>query len=259
MDYVWSGLSVAIGFALATIARRLVRRVASRTNLPQNIVDFLGTITSWMVMIIAVVIAATFLGLTLAPLWMAMILIFVVLFVAGQSFLANVGSGIIIQARAPFEVGDLVSVVGHKGVVKEVNTRVVVLDTVENTRVFVPNSEVLAHPIVNYTHRRLRRTMIYLDVEYGTNLDEARRIAFEALGNHQEVFARPAPDVDVKSFEDSSVRLEVRFWHRSQLPDEWHAVDVAHRAIYKAYYDAGIKFAFPQTTLWWGKDQKPPA
>lgn len=259
MDYVWAGVTVVIGFGIATFARRVVRRIARGTKLPQNIVDFLGTVTSWLIMIVALVMAATFLGLTLAPLLMAMLLIFVVLFVAGQSYLANVGSGIIIQARAPFEVGDLVSVVGHRGIVKEVNTRVVILDTVENTRVFVPNSEVLAHPIINYTRHRLRRSIVFLDVEYGTDLDEACRVTLEALSGHEEVFSRPAPDVDVQSFESSSVRLEVRFWHGPQLRDEWTAIDTALRSIYDAFHEAGIKFAFPQATLWWGKGQQPPA
>ena len=208
---------------------------------------------------LGIVVALTFLGLNLAPLWILILMVTVVLVVGGRTLIEAFGAGITLQARAPFEPGDLVQIGEYTGVVKEVNSRVVVFDAIDGRRLLLPNQHVLSSPIVNYTHRRLRMSMLYLDVVYGTDLDLACAEATGALANLDEVLRRPAAVAEVMAFEASSVRIRLRFWHASDLPSEWVAVDAAARAVASAYRSADIVFAFPQTTLWWGEGQEPEA
>ncbi|MGI9667182.1 MAG: mechanosensitive ion channel family protein [Acidimicrobiia bacterium] len=256
-DPLWAIVCLLVGYIVGRVARSAVRRYGGRANLPANVVDLLGTITMWTAILVATAIALSFLGFTVAPLWVFILIVLVILFVAGQPFIANFGSGILLQARAPFEPGDLVQLDESTGVVKEVNSRVVVLDTIDNRRVFIPNTSVLSNTIVNLTHRRLRMSHVVLDVEYGTDLDNACRTAEESLVGLDAILTKPAPAALVASFESSSVRIILRFWHQSDLLAEWTAVDAAARASYQAFYDKGIVFAFPQATLWWGAKQNP--
>ena len=261
-DPLWALVALIIGYLLGRITRAIIRRYGRRANLPSNIIDLLGTLAIWTWMILAVIVALSFIGFTVAPFWLAVLIIGVVFVIAGQTFIENFGSGVLLQARAPFHPGDLVQLGDHTGVVKEVNSRVVVLDAIDNRRIFIPNSDVLRNPIVNLTNRRLRMSYVLLDVEYGTDLDEACRIAEESLADNDAILSRPAPVAQVSSFEASSVRITLRFWHEPQLLAEWNAVDAAARASYAAFYDNGIVFAFPQATLWWGDDSDgspPPA
>lgn len=258
-DFLWAAIALVVGAILARVTRNAIRTYAGRANLPSNTVDLLGTTAQWAVFAIGIVVALTFVGLNLAPVWILIIIVAAVLIVGGRTLLEAFGAGILLQTRSPFTSGDLVQLGDHQGVVKEINSRVVVLDAIDGRRVFLPNQQVLANPIVNLTHRKLRMSTLYLDVTYSTDLDRACDVARASLDDLEQVLARPAPDAEVMSFEASAIRIQLRFWHPSDLPSEWAAVDVAARSVKAAYAAAGIDFAFPQATLWWGDGQRPDA
>ena len=167
------------------------------------------------------------------------------------------GAGVTLQARAPFEPGDLVQLRDERGVVVEVNSRVVVIDAADGRRLFIPNQQVLREPIENLTHRAVRMSALDLDVTYATDLDEAARIAVDSLDGLDSVRSMPSPVAEVTSVEASASRSRLRCWHKSDLLSEWTAVDEAARAVHRAFAVHGIEFAFPQTTLWWGDDDAP--
>ncbi len=254
-DWLWALVAVVGAFVIGRFARTIARRYGRRAGLSANIIDLFGTVIMWCVVAVGVVVALVFLGLAVTPLWLLILLFIATLLIGGRSLLEAFGAGVLLQARAPFEPGDLVEVEGGQGIVAEVNSRVVVLDTVDGTRMFIPNTKVLAGTIVNLTHRKLRMATLQLDVEYGTDLDQAIEIAEASTQNAKGVLRRPAPRAWVSAFEDSSVRIAFRFWHAASLAEEWDATDAAARAVYRAFRDAGISFAFPNTTLWWGSDE----
>lgn len=258
-DPLWALIAFVVGIVLARIARSLVRRYAKRANLPPSIVDLLGTLVMWSIVAIGTVLALTFVGLNIAPLWLLILLLIVAFAIGGRALLEAFGAGVLLQARAPFEPGDLVQLGEERGVVKEINSRVVMLDTVDGLRLYIPNQKVLRETIVNFTLTPLRMSHILLDVEYGTDLEDAIEIAVQSLDGVDAVLTDPPPIAEVASFEGSAVRIRLRFWHQADLPSEWRAIDAASRAAYRAYYEHGIVFAFPNQTLWWGRDQRPDA
>ena len=251
-DYLWAVVSLVVAVIAGRIASIAVKRYGAGINLPQNVTDLIGTITRWSVIAIGVVVALTFVGLDVAPLWILMVLIAIVIVVSGRPLIEALGAGLVLQARAPFAVGDLVVIGEEQGVVKEINSRVVIIDTIDGRRVFVPNVTVLSEPIINFTHRKLRMSTIPLDVTYATDLDVACRVAESSLDGVDTVLSRPAPVAQVSEFGASHVRIALRFWHGSDLASEWSAVDAAARAVHRGFETDGIEFAFPQRTLWWG-------
>ena len=257
-DFLWAAITLVLTVACGRIGRLLIRRYARKAGLSSNIVDLLGTIVMWSVMAVGTVIALIFLGLAIAPLWLLILFVVAAFAIGGRSLLEAFGAGILLQARSPFEQGDFVKLGEDSGVVVEVNSRVVVLDAVDGRRLYLPNTQVLQNTIENLTHRKLRMSVLYLDVEYGTDLDKAIEVAEASATDLDEVLSRPRPEAQVASFAASSVQIAYRFWHEPTLFDEWNAVDAAARAVYKAFYDNNIVFAFPNATLWWGnQDDKP--
>ena len=255
-DFVWAGVALLVGIAAARLSRNAVRRYG-RDKLPANTVDLLATTSQWAVFAISVVVALTFLGLNLAPLWILIIIVAATLVVGGRTLLEAFGAGILLQARSPFSPGDLVILDDHQGVVKEINSRVVVIDAVDGRRILLPNQQVISAPIVNLTHRKLRMSVLHLDVAYATDLDRACSIAVHALDEVDAVLHRPNPFAQVASFEASAIRIRLAFWHESDQLSEWAAIDAAARATRRAFEAADIEFAFPQATLWWGEGQRP--
>jgi small conductance mechanosensitive channel len=251
-DFLWALITLVLAVVGGRVGRMLIRRYARKAGLSPNIVDLLGTIVMWSLMAIGTVIALTFLGLAIAPLWLLIVFVVAAFVIGGRSLLEAFGAGILLQARAPFEQGDFVKLGEDSGVVVEVNSRVVVLDAVDGRRLYIPNTKVLQNTIENLTHRKLRMSVLYLDVEYGTDLDRAIELAEASGADLDALLARPRPEAQVSSFAESSVQIAYRFWHEPTVIDEWNAIDAAARAVYKAYADNDIVFAFPNATLWWG-------
>lgn len=256
-DGLWALISVVAGVILGRVGRLLVRRYGRGAGLSANVVDLLGTLVMWVIVALGVVVGLVFLGLAITPLWLLLLLVIAMLVIGGRSLFEAFGAGVLLQARAPFEPGDYVVVAGESGIVAEVNSRVVILDAVDGRRLFIPNTEVLRGTIENLTHRKLRMSILELDVEYGTDLDRAIALAEESAKDVDGILRRPPPAAQVRSFETSSIRIDYRFWHEPGLVDEWDATDAAARAVYAAYRDNGIVFAFPNTTLWWGDEDEP--
>lgn len=255
-DFVWAALTLIIGVIASRVLRAIVRRYGERAGLPPNVVDLIGTVTMWSVVTFSFLFALTFIGLSVPLLWLAIVLGIVLFAIGGQALFISFGAGILLQSRAPFEAGDLVSLLGEKGVVVEINSRVVVMDTIDGRRVFLPNAQVIASPIINLSHRDTRMSQLLVDVAYGTDLDRATAVAVESVVGLHAIERDPTPVAEVEGFEDSSVRIRLRFWHPSDHVSEWVAIDEAARAVYSAFNAEGIRIPFPQRTVWWGE---PPA
>jgi small-conductance mechanosensitive channel len=66
----------------------------------------------------------------------------------------------------------------------------------------------------------------------------------------KEVTDSPPPRVVRKSFGDSAVVLELRFWiDRPMPPRKWRAIDAVVQSIKDAFEAEGIKIPFPQREL----------
>jgi small conductance mechanosensitive channel len=122
----------------------------------------------------------------------------------------------------------------------------------EGTEVHIPNSSVIANPIVNLTRRGRRRTRLDVGVEYGTDLAQAQQVLRDTVADVDAVRGDPAPEVYVTEFDDSAINFAVRFWHEPQIREGFVVADEVARAIDDALDAAGIVIAFPQATLWWG-------
>jgi small-conductance mechanosensitive channel len=60
----------------------------------------------------------------------------------------------------------------------------------------------------------------------------------------------PPPQVIPKSFGDSAVVLELRYWiDRPMPPRKWRAVDAVTRAVKRTFEEEDIKIPFPQQEL----------
>ena len=96
---------------------------------------------------------------------------------AGLAFstpLSNLGSGLLVAFSQPLRLGDRVTVQTHTGYVEDVALLYTTLRTDDDRRIFIPNSQLTAGPIVNRTIRDPRRAVtVTLPVRLDAALDEA--------------------------------------------------------------------------------------
>lgn len=196
----------------------------------------LAALSLWNVNLSGLLVGAGFLGIVVG--------------MAARQTLGSLFAGFVLMFSRPFEIGDWVQIRDHEGTVTDItiiNTR---MQSLDGETVVIPNDNVSNSTIVNYTDHDRLRLRVEVGVDYGTDVDRARELAREAVGELDRVRPSPRPQVVPTTFGDSAVILEARFW--IDQPNAFRRAQVTAEvveAIKTAYDDAGVPIPFPQRTI----------
>jgi small conductance mechanosensitive channel len=197
-----------------------------------------------VVMILGLLIALTQLGIDLTPLLAGLGVVGFIVGFALQDTLGNFASGMMILIYRPFDVGDLVEVVGVFGKVNKMSLVSTTILTFDNKTIIVPNTKIWGDVIKNMTAQNLRRVDLYIGISYSEDIPKAERVLMEILEKHEMVLDDPAPRVILNELADSSVNFHVWPWVRTE---DYYAVfwDVM-REVKMRFDEEGITIPFPQ-------------
>ncbi len=168
---------------------------------------------------------------------------------AFQDILSNLLAGILLIFRQPFVSGDQIEVNGLQGTVEGITIRETRLKTFDGRLIVVPNADVYTNAINVQTHYGTVRSSFVTGVAYGTDLDDARRIALETLADIDGILDHPAPQAYYTEHGASSVVIDLRYWTVGQQADIRQIQDQVAQRIHDAYADAGIEIPFDIVTL----------
>jgi small-conductance mechanosensitive channel len=127
----------------------------------------------------------------------------------GENFLA----GIIMAFDRPFRVGDTVKSQDVEGSIIEMNLRETHIKTFDGKDVYVPNGQILKNPLYNYTIDGFMRRSFTVGLDYGSDVERARKLILEALtGTPGVLTTTKKPFCMVSAFAASSITITVQFW-----------------------------------------------
>ena len=144
----------------------------------------------------------------------------------------------------PIRVGDFVEAGGAKGSVKEIGIFTTILNSPDNVRIIVPNSQITGSNISNYTVNGTRRIDMVIGVSYEDDLQKTKDVIKKVLAEDQRILPDPPTVVAVSELADSSVNLVVRPW--VNVPDYWPTYFDLTAKIKVALEENGITIPFPQ-------------
>lgn len=242
-------------WAVGRLLRRGMERVLGRVSHNVTITRLVASVAFVVVVLTGLFIALGILKLdkTVMSLLAGAGVAALILGFAFQDIAANMMAGILLSVRHPFRPGHLCEILDHEGVIEEVDLRFTVMRTLQGQMVFLPNKEVLGHPIKNFTLTGKRRVDLDLGVSYGDDLELAKRLAAQACAD----ISRRDPSREVEVFytavADSAIMMVVRIWvDYERQRDFLEARSQAIQGI-KAAFDAnGITIPFPIRTLDFG-------
>jgi small conductance mechanosensitive channel len=119
---------------------------------------------------------------------------------AWAGLLANFAAGIFLLFLRPFRVGEMVTVGGVTGTVKEIGLFVTTVDRADNVRVFVGNNAIFSDKIQNFSANSYRRVELTAQLAHNVDVNDAierLRIKVQAIPN---VMKTPAPSIEILSF-----------------------------------------------------------
>ena len=249
-DWIVADVVLVGAVVLGQIVRRHAAVALQRTGVEKPVARAVGRWLAYAIVLAGLVTFLVILGVRLGPLLTALAALGVAIAFAVQDDLRNLWSGIQIQLRRPFKLGDEIATGDWVGKVEAMNLRATTLRTRDGKHVEIPNANVMLRGIDNRTATPTRRTTLAVGVSYDTDLERAQGVLVTALKDVDEIEQSPAPQAFVEEFGDSTIRFAVRFWHGAETPAMWRARSAAAIAIKSALDDAGIEMAFPQRTVW---------
>jgi CRP-like cAMP-binding protein len=141
----------------------------------------------------------------------------VVLGLALQETLGNFFAGISLQIGQPFRLGDVIVTGGHEGRVEAFNWRATTIRTVDDALVTLPNAMVARETVEVHPRKRPTRRVLTIGATYDAPPQQVVGVVRGALTGVPGVAERPAPQVRLGSFDDSSVGYEVLYWVEDRM------------------------------------------
>lgn len=257
-DWIQAGVIVLVAVVIAIIANRVARSIGERAIGQGFAALLIARAIGYVIVLFGIIYALGGLGVRIGPLLGALGIGGLILALALQGVVENFFGSLILQSRRPFTIGDTVELGEYQGVVKDIDSRTVVLRGLDGTWIRVPNSKVLNDPIVTMTTEPFRRSRITVGVAYETNLARATEVIVEALGRVARICDDPPPFVVLRAFSSSTIDIDVFYWHPSDVPAELAATHDVVLAVHQALADQGITIAFPQVVVWQGEQPDEP-
>ncbi len=163
-----------------------------------------------------------------------------------QEIVANFISGLIILMERPVRVGDIVTVGDTSGTVTRIQIRATTIRNWDRQELLVPNKEFITGRVLNWSlSDDVIRVFVPVGIAYGSDVEAAIRLLYEAGREHPNVLDDPEPVVTFESFGDNSLNLALRTYVPSVTMLLGTKTDL-HQAINRKFNEAGIVIAFPQ-------------
>lgn len=249
-------IAVAIGLFIAGLAatrvlqRGLARGPFAHSRLDIGVQNSLTTLIGYVGLALASLIGVTALGVNLSNLAIIAGALSVGVGFGLQSVVNNFVSGLILLFERPIKVGDWIVTASGEGTVRKISVRSTEIETFDRSTIIVPNSELIAQTVTNWTHRdKLGRITIPVGVAYGADPEAVRDLLLKCANDHPDVLRYPEAFVVWADFGASSLDFELRAFIADISRGLQTRTDLRF-AIYKAFRAAGVEIPFPQQDVY---------
>ena len=250
--FTWDNLlSAAIALVVCILAimiiMRIMRKMFSRSKMEPSLANFILKVIKIALEFAAIMIVAGSLGFDVTALLAVFSLLGLAISLSVQNLLGNLVSGVVLLMNKPIRDGDYIQAGGAEGVVKNIGLFYTELTTLDNKTVSVPNSDLSAGQIVNFTREDNRRVDLVVGASYDCDTEDVKKALYDAIARTDKVLADPAPQVLVEEFGASVIKYTVRAWCKHE--DYWDVHYGINDNVLGAFKDAGVKMSYEHVNV----------
>jgi len=237
---------LAAALWLTNVASRFFEgRIAQSRDLTPSIQVLLIKLVRVGLMVVAVTVVLSSVGINLSALAIFSGAIGVGIGLGLQKIVANFISGVILLADKSVKPGDLVTIGDSSGRISAMNTRYISVSAGDGREFLIPNEDLVTQKVVNWTYSD-KNTLV--KVNFGTNYDADPRLVCKlavdtALASPRATRGR-MPTCLLTEFAEAGMKFSLTFWIAD--PDGMDAVrsDVM-LALWDAFKREGIRVPYP--------------
>ncbi len=200
-------------FIALWLSRVLENKLMRADQLNVNLRVVLGKIIRIILLFVATLVALSAVGLDITLLSVFGGALGVGLGFGLQRIASNYVSGFIILLDKSMQIGDVILVDKHYGMVSDMRARYMVLSKPDGTHVIIPNETLITTAVVNHS---LTEHKGRVQIEFAISVDSPLELALQLLQDitkqHTRVLQTPSPVARIKGFSEHGVELTLTVW-----------------------------------------------
>ena len=204
-------LVLLVGFWIIKRLTNFVDKQMQSHHVDPSLRPFLRNVLNIGLKILLLIAVVSQLGMEMTSVFAVLGSIGLAIGLALQGSLSNFAGGVLILALKPFRVGDNIEAQGVSGKVYLINIMNTVIKTADNKTIFIPNGPLANSTIVNMDMEANRRADLRILVQYGNDLELAKKLIYGLIHHDRRILEDPAPQVVTENLE-TGVAIHVRVW-----------------------------------------------
>ena len=231
-------------FIALSISRFVENKVMRAEHVSVNLRVVLTKVLRIFLLTVAILISLSAVGLDITFLSVFGGALGVGLGLGLQRIASNYVSGFIILLDKSMQIGDVITVDKHYGVINDLRSRYMVLAKQDGTHVIIPNEALVTTAVVNHSLLEHKgRLLINLSISFNSNLERAVALMHDEAMQQERVLMKPAPDVLVKGFSENGIDLSLSVWVMNPEAGGGALQSTLYLAIWRVFEANGIAFA----------------
>ena len=244
-------LSALLILVVCAIVIKIITTIVNKAldkskKLDNTLRGFVNSAVKAALWVVALIIVANALGIDTASLVAVVGIIGLALSLSVQNILSNLFSGLTLLITKPFAAGDFVEIGGKTGV-KTLGLFYTQLDTLDNIAVSIPNGDVTAASVSNYSREDLRRVDQYFCAAYTEDTEKVKAAILEAIGEDEKILQDPAPFVRLFEYEGSMIKYVSRVWCKSA--DYWDVYFGMNERVRESFARNNVQLSFQNVNV----------
>ena len=253
-------LVVLIAIIVIEVASGLIERFFRENNFPESRVNTVKPIAKNLAIgflfFMFGMLALSQLGIDILPLLAGAGVVGIAIGFGAQALVKDVITGFIIILEDLIQVGDVVTLDGHTGVIERITIRKVQLRSLDGTVYTVPFGDVST--VANQT-KIFSYYLMDIGVAYREDIDQVQSVLkgvsddIRSDEEYQDIILADLEILGLDQFADSAVIIKARL--KTKPKKQWDVGREFNRRMKMAFDEKQIEIPFPHQTLYIGQDR----
>ncbi len=245
-------LILIVCFIAIKVVLSFLQKIMLTTSVNPTLSRFAFSTAKILLYFVAVLIVAESIGIKVTSLLAVFSMLGLAVSLSVQGALSNLANGVLMLISKPFTAGDYIEAGGIMGTVKSVGFIYTTIATADNKLIYVPNSDMAAGKIINYSAEDVRRVDLNFTASYDSPVETVKAALSKAVDDSKVFLKEPAVFINVFAYNDSNIEYVVRAWVKTE--DYWTGYFALMENVKKEFDDANVEMTYNHLNVHMMKD-----